>query len=223
MAVSQPNLTVSLARNSSCTALYLADLTGIVGEDDNVDGYGPDTVLVNDVTTLVVVLTYNSIATTITYTFTIASGVITACTLKIASGTPANIFAELTSTTWPFTTTLPFNLFGDYGVSIPAFQDDIYSVAYTISGDHDAEAFEFTAVDTEPVTCAVQYCIDQKFVELDWACECAATKSKTALLGQAYINKTIAATTQGDLSTALASLAKAQEVCGITTGGCGCS
>lgn len=223
MAVSSPNLTIDLYKNDSCTALLLADITGIVGVNGNVDGYGPDTVLVNDVTGVIITLLYNSLQTPVTYTFTIANGVITACTLSISGGTPANIFAQLTSTVWPFAATLPFDLFGDYNVNTPTFQDDVYSATYVISGTHNAEAFEFTAVKNKAVTCNAQYCIDQKFTELDWDCECSTDASKEALLGQALINQVHASVVLGDLSTSLASLSKVQSLCNTTTGGCGCS
>lgn len=223
MAVSSPNLTIDLTVNDSCSSLLLADLTGVVGVNGNLDGYGSDSVLVNDVTSLVVILTFNKLASNITYTFTLLNGAITACTLTIASGTPADIFAQLTSTVWPFASTLPFNLFGDYGVTLPTFADDIYSASYDITGEHSAEAFTFTAIDNEPVVCNNQYCIDQKFTELDWSCECAAKNSKEALLGQAMINSVVSATRLGNLTAALNSLRNVTTLCENTTAGCGCA
>lgn len=222
MPLFPPNLTVELSKNDACSALFLSDITGVYGVDGNVDGYGVSGgVTINDVTGVTIVLTYNSLPSTITYGFTVALGIITACTLTIGSGTPADIFDELTSTVWPFESTDPFNLFGDYGVSIPEFADEVFSVLYTITGVADG-GFEYSADGRLPVVCASQYCVDQMFVELDWECECVADSSKRALLGQSYINQVVAATAIGDLTTAITALNKVKAMCNTSIGGCGC-
>lgn len=225
MAVSPVNLTIALTTNGACNALYVADVTGVVGVDDNVDGYGVSGgPAVNDVTTVTVVCTYNSAGTYITYVFTVASGVITACTLAIQTGTPADIFAELTSTDWPFTTTTPFNLFGDYGVSIPEFIDEIYTVTYTIEGEVSVEAFNFDTLENKAVVCASQCCIDKKFLEIDWSCECASEAIRKAMYGQALINNVLAAENEtGDLDAGILALNKVKTLCDSTEGGCGCA
>lgn len=225
MSVSPLNLTIQLATNGACDALYLADISGTVGVDSNTDGYGiSGGPAVNDVDTVTVVCTYNSAGTYITYVFTVVNGVITACTLAIQAGTPANIFAELTSTAWPFTTTVPFNLFGDYGVAIPDFIDEIYTVEYTIEGEVSAEAFDFDTLENKAVVCAVQCCIDKKFLGIDWGCECASEEIKKAMYGQALINNVLAAEANtGDLAAGILALNKVKSLCDSTEGGCGCS
>jgi len=224
MAVSPPLLTIQLDTSSDCTTINLSDTTGIVGDMGNTTGYGGSNgVAVNDVTTVTIVVTYGSLATTITYVFTVASGVITACTLKIASGTPANILTELVSTAWPFTTSVPFSLFGDYGVVIPNFTDDVYTVSYQIEGTNvTPEVFDFTTQENKVVLCAAQLCINKKFADIDWACECSSDKSKQAMLGQSYINQITASVGLGDLTTALSALEKVNRLCDTANGGCGC-
>ena len=222
MALLPPNLTIQLSKNDACTALYLADIPGTVGHNGNIDGYGSSgAVAINDVTGVTIVLTYNSLPATITYQFTVSNAVITACTLKIGSGTPVNIFSELTVSVWPFETTDPFDLFGDYGVSIPEFADEVFSALYTITGVADG-GFSYSANDAIPVVCASQYCIDQKFATLDWKCECSSDKAKQALLGQSYINQVVAATAIGDLTTAITALNNVKAMCNASIGGCGC-
>lgn len=223
MAISQPNITVDLVKNTSCTAIALADVTGIYGVDGNVDGYGiSNGPSINDVSSVTVILTYNSLSTFITFVFTIVNGVITACTLTIQNGTPVNIFAQLTSTVWPFTTETPFNFYGDYGVDIPPFTDEIFSVSYTVAGDIGMENFEFVAIKNKEITCSSQCCTDKKFTDMDWLCDCAGDKIRLAMYGQALINQVIGATKQGDLTTALSALAKVKTLCSETSGGCGC-
>lgn len=226
MPISPVNLTIQLTTSDACDALYLSDITGTVGVDDNVDGYGVSGgPAVNDVDTVTVLCTYNSAGTYITYVFTVANGVITACTLAIQTGTPADIFAELTSTAWPFTTTTPFNLFGDYGVTVPAFTDEIFTVEYTIEGDVSAVDFDFSTIENKAIVCNAQCCVDKKFLDIDWSCECSAADSKTAMYGQALINNVLAAeTSTGNLAVAISALDKLSILCGSTTsGGCGCS
>lgn len=226
MAVSPLNLTISLAKNSACTSILLTDVTGVVGTDGNTDGYdisgGPAH---DDVDTLTIVVTYNSLPTTITYVFTLVNHAVTACTLAIGSGTPADIFAELdpSNLVFPFEAANPFSLFADYGVAIPDFIDDVYTVSYTIEGEVSAEAFDFTTEESLAVLCSSQLCVNQKFAALDWGCECASDKAKTAMLGQAYINQVGSSVALGDLTTALSALAKVRSLCASTDGGCGCS
>ena len=226
MAVSPLNLTISLTKTSDCTSILLQDISGVVGTDGNTDGYdisgGPAH---DDVDTLTIVVTYNSLPTTITYVFTLVNHAVTACTLRIASGTPADIFAELdpSNLIFPFEAANPFSLFADYGVEIPEFIDDVYTVSYTIKGEVSAESFDFTTEESLAILCSSQLCVNQKFAALDWGCECASDKAKTAMLGQAYINQVGSSVALGDLTTALSALAKVRSLCASTDGGCGCS
>lgn len=226
MAVSSPNLTISLTKNSTCTSIILEDVTGEYGVDGNTDGYnvsgGPTH---DDVTDLTIVVTYNSLPTTITYAFTVLNHVITAATLQIASGTPVDILAELPAgnLSFPFESNNPFDLFADYGVAIPEFTDDIYTVSYQIEGEITGpEAFDFSTEESLAVLCASQLCVNQKFSELDWSCECASKKSQQALLGQSYINQIGASVALGDLSVGLSALQQLNRLCETSVGGCGC-
>lgn len=226
MPVSPINLTISLAKNSACTSILLTDITGVVGTNGNTDGYdisgGPAH---DDVTDLTIVVTYNSLPTTITYAFTLVNHAVTACTLAIGAGTPANIFANLnpSNLVFPFEAANPFSLFADYGVNIPDFIDDVYTVSYQIEGIVSLETFDFTTEESLAVVCASQLCVNQKFASLDWGCECASDKAKTAMLGQAYINQVASSVALGDLTTAVSALNKVKTLCDVTDGGCGCS
>lgn len=223
MSLSPPVLTIQLDTTSDCTTINLADITGEYGVDGNTTGYGlPNGPAVNDVTTVTIVVTYNSFVSTLTYVFTIASGVITACTLSLNSATAVVITANLTNTAWPFTTGTPFNLFDNYGVEIPTFTDDIYTVSYEIEGT-SPEVFDFTTQEDEVVVCASQLCINQKFADLDWCCECSSDKAKKAMLGQSYINQVVSSVALGDLTSAVNALRKVTALCGTASGGCGCS
>jgi hypothetical protein len=225
MAVSPLNLTISLTATSDCSSILLQDISGVVGTSGNTDGYdisgGPAH---DDVTSLTIVVTYNSLPTTITYVFTLVNHAVTACTLQIASGTPADIFAELdpSNLIFPFEAANPFSLFADYGVAIPEFTDDIYTVSYQIEGLVSLEAFDFTTEESLAVLCASQLCVNQRFAAIDWSCECASTKTQQAMRGQALINQVGASVALGDLDIGVSALTELNRLCETTVGGCGC-
>lgn len=227
MAVSAPNLTITLSKNDSCTSIMLVDSTGEYQVSGNTDGYGiSGGPTIDNVTSLTIVVTYNSLPTTITYVFTMASHIISAATLKIASGTPASIFAELPAgnLNFPFVEGNEFDLFADYGIAIPEMTDDIYTVSYQIIGAITGpEAFDLTTEESISVLCASQLCVNQKFADIDWGCECANKKSQQALLGQGLINQVGASIALGDLSVGLSAIEQLNRLCDTSAGGCGCS
>jgi len=224
MAVTPPNLTISLSVDSECSELNLTDDTGQYSALTNPLGYGlpggPD---YNDITGCEIVVTLNTLGTYLTYDFTIASRVITAATLAIGSGTPASILTELTSTAWPFITDInPFNVVGDYGVTIPEFTDEIFKVDYNITGEiAGPESFDFTTTAYEPVICNSRCCIDKRFQAIDVNCACSDDKITEALYGETLIKQVEIASEQGDLTAALQALEQLRVLCG-TEGGCGC-
>jgi len=115
-----------------------------------------------------------------------------------------------------------FDLFDDYGVTIPAFTDDIYTVSYKIEGT-TPDVFDFETEDTSVVLCASQLCVNQRFASLDWSCECSSTKAKQAMQGQSLIYQVSSSVALGDLSVALSSLEDLKRLCDTSAGGCGCS
>lgn len=219
MSVTQPNVTIALTVNTGCTGISLEDTTGLYNAVTNTGGYGlPSGPAINDVTGVVIVVTYNLQSNSITYDFTLVSGVITAATLAIASGTPASILSLLPSTVWPFTD--PFDLSGDYGITIPTFEDDIFSVSYTISGTVSATPFEFEAIRNLSVDCITRCCIDKKWVALDPSCDCNSDKLTTALYGEGLLKRATYAAQYADLAGAVDALTRAKALC--TTQECGC-
>jgi len=225
MSVTTPNLSIVASLNSGCAGISVYDATGTYNALSNPGGYGlPLGPAVNDVTTVTITLNYRDFGTTLVYVFTVASGVITACTLSLGGATPVDIFTALTSTVWPFAEELPFDLTADYGVEIPTFVDDIYSVTYQIEGDTVApEAFDFSTLANLPVTCNTQLCADKKWASIDATCECKSEKYNEVMYIQSLIYQTISATTIGDLTGALAALGQAKQKCDTTDCGCGCS
>lgn len=224
MAVSTPNLTIVVTQNSGCSGISLYDATGLYNAGTNPGGYnlpsGPD---INDITTVTITVQYRDFGSTVQYVFTVASTVITDATLSLGGATPTNIFSSLTSTVWPFASTLPFDLTGEYGVTLPTFGDDIYSITYQIEGETDTlEAFDFSTIFNLPVTCNTQCCADKKWAAIDPTCDCSSDKYDQVSYIQSLIYQVMSVKSTGDLTASLAALREAKTKCELTDCGCGC-
>lgn len=222
MAVTAPNLTITVTTNDSCDELILEDVTGAYNALTNALGYGlpggPDEA---DVTGVEIVMSYATLGTTLTYDFTVAAGVITAATLAIGSGTPASILSSLPSTAWPFDSTNPFNLIGDYGITIPEFEDDVFTTTYTITGEiAGPEPFDFETTVYTPVTCNSRCCVNKKWVAIDPNCGCSNEAYKTAMYGESLLMQVEIAAEEGSLDTALAALEQLRLLCDQEDCGC---
>src|SRR3972149_2669466 len=91
------------------------------------------------------------------FSFTIASNVITAATLGLSGATATSILSTLASTVFPFVAT-PFSIWTDYGVTVPAFADGVVEVIYTISGS----GYNYTTSKAKTVLCSELCCCLQK-------------------------------------------------------------
>lgn len=217
--VTSPSVQIDLAANSSCSGILLNDITGEY--PDAPAGYGlPGGPESNDVEGVVVTATFSLLGTSLVYTFTVASGVITAATLSIGGGSATDILANLPSTVWPF---VDFDLLSsEYGVTMPSFVDDAVSVEYEISGHVGLDAFSTTITQNTTITCNAQCCLDKKAINLELNCNC---KDNSAVLDACFLNALIL---QADASArnrfterAAAALQKATTIC-ADSGNCGC-
>lgn len=223
MAVTQPNLGITLSVLTGCSGLQLVDTTGTYNAITNPGGYGaPGGVAVNDVTTVKITLTYASMATTAAYVFTVSSGTITAATLSLGGATAVDIFSSITNTAWPFTSTNPFNLTGNYGVILPTFADDVFSCNYEIIGSNGGGNFDFITAYTLPVGCNLACCVSKKYQALDPTCSCCNSKRQEADYVNSLYLQFMYAAAANNVSDALAALREAQRFCGANSGGCGC-
>ncbi len=216
MALSQPDLTVSLDK-VACSSLTVTDNTGLYNAVTNPLGYGlPNGAAVNDVTDVVLTLTYSTLSSDLVYTMEVTNGVITACTLGFGGATPTDIISVLTNTDFPLN---EFPIVADYGVDIPDFDDDVFKVTCVISGEADDNgtptAFEYTAIDYEPVSCNTQCCIDKMWIAADPNCPTGCVNK--VFRAQAILNQFEVACENGDLDSATQSLLEAKKYCD-----CGC-
>lgn len=227
MALSTPDIKISLTVNDTCNGLNFEDTTGNYDAVTNPLGWGlPDGPATTDVTECVITLVNETESTTIVYTFTVSAGTITAATLTNTDSTVTNILSELASTTFPFTSANIFDLSGDYGVTIPAIEDGVYRVYYNVSGSATGsggtpENFDYTIQDSVLVNCNVCCCISKLFQSIDPQCECSDKTWKKAMRGYAYMKAAQYITeSSGNVEQAVAALNKAQDIC---DGNCGCN
>lgn len=219
MAVSRPNVTIDLEIPNGCTKLLLTDSTGTYNVSTNPLGYGlPSGPTVNNVTGVTVKLTYDTESTYITFTFTVANGVITAATLSVAGGTATNILSSLASTTWPFT---DFDFFRSYGVTIPSFSLGVYSADYTISGTVSGTSFAFTASESRLNSCEAECCLQKQFADVDLNCGCNSKKLQELMVTRGYLLAAKYAAQSDDTANAVLALNKADERCDSDSD-CGC-
>jgi hypothetical protein len=216
--MNRPDVSITLEVTNDCESLLLTDDTGTYNSVTNPEGYGlTGGPAVNDVTGVEIVLTYDTQETSITYNFTVASGVITAATLGVEDETPTDILSELVSTTWPLT---DFDLVLDYGVTIPTFELGVHSVDYTITGTYNSSSFSFTTSKSILNECSANCCIQKMFAEIDVNCGCASEAIDKANRAKGYLMAARYGAQSGKTDEAVKALNKANELC---EGGCGCN
>ena len=207
MPFTQPNLTIALAEISGCSGLSLTDTTPDYG-----DSGAPS---LSDVETVTAKLTYNTLGSYIEYTFETSSGTITSALLSIQGGTGTDITSSLPSLVWPFT---DFDLTDGYGVSLPTFADDVFTVDYTISGT----GFDYTTTRSKMIACNSKCCLNKKWVAIDPNCECSAESTRNIMYGQSLYYKADVCAELGDVIGAVTALNSLKLFCGDDCGGCGC-
>ena len=160
-----------------------------------------------------------------TYVFTIALGVITAATLSLSGGTPASILAELDSTAWPFVEDVnEFDLWADYGITLPDFEDGVYEVTYEITGESDSTGelldFDYTTSESFVVDCEIACCISKMYAALDPDCSCSDKGQVSADKAYAFLKSAIYSAEYGSNDEAVEALAAAQKICDCGCTGC---
>lgn len=202
--MARPNLSIGLEKNDDCTSLLVTDTT---------DDYGSGTVTVDEVTSVRLVLRYESEDTYITYNFTVLNGTITSATLTIETGTPVSILSELPSTVWPL---VDFDVVADYGVTLPTLADGVFQVEYTINGVHSAAGFSYTTSEQTVLACESCCCVSEKWANIDpSACsaDCFKEKMYQAMMAETYLKVAFNNAASGSTDVAVEALRKAKEIC----------
>lgn len=223
MALVPIDLKIYLSLSDDCTKLWLEDTTGQYSST-NLNGYGvPGGATSNSVDTVTVTLNYTQLSSSSIFIFTVASGVITAATLSFAGSSPISILSELDSTVWPFGPSNNLDLVKDYGVSIPNFDDMVYSVEYEVEGTYTGQDFDYTTEDDILVSCATCCCISKALITDDMSLV-NPTELSMPMIASGYLMTSEAATEDGLIDKANTYLIRAKAICdGLAACSCGCN
>lgn len=210
--MARPTLAITLTQSDDCTTITLADTTA---------DYGGGTVTTASVQSVVINVVNESTEAYFTYTFTVSSNVISAATVSLNGGTATSILAEMSSTAWPFITDVnEFDLWGDYDVTLPDFEDGVYQVDYTITRT-TATAFTYTTSEMTIRDCDVCCCLAEKYTALEPDCDCADEKQKFADKINAFLVSANYAAQKGMTTKAVENLQYAIDLCDCENcGGC---
>lgn len=213
---SRVGLACTITVSDDGTELNFIDTTGTYSAT-NTDGYGlPGGIASSNVTSFTLVQTWASLEQSITYTFTVGNNTISAATLTDLSGTAYNIFSQLTSTVFPFVAANPFNLVTEWtnsGIEVPAFDDGVYQLDYTITGTLSAEIFSYTTSGYTLRISDVCCCLNKMAIEIDPDCLCSSDKLMGYLRADAYLSIASNAASVGQTDNAVTLVNKAQEIC----------
>ncbi len=206
------------------TGLYLNDARDSYFFQDETNLYSPDNLLgynapggvaINTINEVVITFTYTQLDADLIYTFTVLNAEIIACTCQFAEGSITNIFSELTSTVWPFTSANRFEITKDYGVIIPALDDMVYECSYTISDD----STDYTNVIQDLMDVATNCCLSK----LSTLADINDVDSNTpAIKGFGYLLTAHNASILGNTDQANSYINKAKSICADADCNCGC-
>lgn len=219
MALVRLDLTIATTINEACDTMTLADTTGEYPAAAN--GYAsPDAIIHDDVLTLTIVVRNKSTGTYFTYAFGILLQVTQTTTLSLNGGTATNIHTEVGPLAFPFITDVnEFDLWADYGVTLPDFDDAVYQIEYTITGQSTGGGgspltdFSYTTSVAVLKDCDTCCCISGKFAALDPNCNCSSAALDLAIQADTWLKTARAAAAMGDVTKAVAALTKADETC----------
>ncbi|CAK0771678.1 hypothetical protein CCP3SC1AL1_570016 [Gammaproteobacteria bacterium] len=198
-----PTLAITLTTSATCDTITLVDATA---------DYGGGTVTTASITGCVI--TVNLIGGSyLTYTFTVLNNTITAATLGISGATATSILSELASTVFPFVAT-PFDLWADYGVTVPTFADGVVEVDYTISGI----GYAYTTSAAKTVLCVTLCCALQNMGQKITPDDCCENCLWEYLKAEAYSDLAVMSTNIGNTDRAALFIEKAQALCDCNCG-----
>ncbi len=207
----------SIDEQSGCQEWHFVDETGSYSSD-NTGGYGSPNLASSAVTSATILVLQNGFTSGYTFTFTIASNVITAATLTGPNGDITTITSDLTSTVFPFTTVYPFVIIADWlGFGVDSqFVSDGYYIEYNITDGTTT----YTSSRDELITCLTCCCVRTMVSNLtDCSCEDEALQKATK--AQIFLDSAVWAMENGEVDKSVNNLNVAKALCGDTNCNCG--
>lgn len=188
------NLSGKLCTQNNCTKLVFSDTTGFFvtacqGDQNNLGYELTGGITLNSVTSAILNVYYPGIAVPIIFNFTVLNGVITNATLTNLNSVITNITSLLTSTIFPL---FNFEISKNYGVTLPAINDGLYSWDYTIVGAISSVGsttpFSYTTSDKALISCKTNCCILKSYVALDLNCGCLEDNISKIIKSEVFMN-----------------------------------
>lgn len=204
------NLTIKTCLLEGCSKITVEDITGTYNATTNPLGYGlPGGIAYNDITKIIISVYYPNITTPIIYTFTYATGTVTALTVTDLNGVVYNIFADLAT----LMVDGVFDLTGTDAFILPVIVDGIFNVEFNESGTHSEEAFSYTTNNSFLSSCKTECCIEKMYLNLDPNCDCCDHKIEAIEQAEVFLQAAKFSINVGQDSKAEEDLLKAKEIC----------
>ena len=215
-------VSLSVLESEDCQSWDVVDTAGTYSAvaPINLTGYDTPNLASADVIKATILVIQYGQTTGYTFTFTIATNVITAATLTDPNGDITIITADLTYTTFPFTTAAPFVLIADWlGFGTDSeFESDAYYLEYNVTADNITV---YTGSSDELIVCATCCCVRGMAADLDdCSCENKDNALDNAVKAQIFLDSAIWSMGNGEVDKSVVNLNTAKTLC---TGGCeGC-
>lgn len=211
-------LSHTVEEQEDCEQWHFIDDTGTYNATTNPTGYGSPNTASSAVTKATLYILPYGYTTGYLFTFTIAAGVITACTVTAPDGTVTTITADLEYTAFPFSEAEPFVIIGEWlGMGEDSeITSSVYNFEYEISGS----SFIHNDEDDHVIVCQVCCCVESAASELDATdcdCECEQEKMDKAVDSRMWLDSAVWAMENGEPDKSYANLMRAKELC---EGGC---
>lgn len=212
-------LKLLLDEEDGCKSWNFIDDTGAYNATENPTGYGAPNTASSAVTGATIYVLPYGYTTGWLFTFTIATNVITACTVTDPAGTVTNIFADLESTVFPFTEADPFVIISDWlGMGEDSeLTSSVYHFDYGISGT----TFNHDTSEDMTIVCQICCCVRNAGTDLKGAdCECEDEKVDKAAEAAIYLQTSDWAMENSEPDKAYTLLMRAKELCEGKCGSC---
>lgn len=206
---------IEIEETDECSVVNIIETTGDYDVSLNPTGYGtPNFASASATLMTLIVLAYGQ-TTGYTFTFTLASGVITACTVTDPAGTITDIYADLTWTVFPFTEDQPFVLNSSW---IGYAEDEaITSGAFNFESEvtDGTDDNNYTATSDDLLVCTTCCCVKNMEADLDPECcdGCGDDALNKVRKARVFLNGAIEAMARGEVDKSQLQLLLAQEIC----------
>ncbi len=212
----KPTTSIVAKEAVDCNSFTLYDSTGTYDASTNPGGYGAPNIASSAVTQLLINVYPDGFTVPYVFTFTIVSNVISALTVTAPNGTITNIFADLVSNVWPFTSTILFTILNSYlGFTGNTLVDGHWIITYVISGPDDGNGnpFSVTTSTDKLFVCNTCICVKKLYINLDPDCNCSDSAISVANKSKALLEAAKNSEAVGIYDEAAVTLKKAQEIC----------